>query len=91
LETVRKLAYIYNKLNKLHRLKKLPSQYVGQYLEIREKYEKLIRLGLKPSAMVRKEIPLEEKDGDFNLGAAFGDSIAENSLLMLQLECGSIK
>jgi hypothetical protein len=91
LETVRKLAYIYNKLNKLKQRSRLPSQYMGQYLEIREKYGRLIQLGLKPSAMVKKTIPLEQKDSGFDIGPAFGDSIAENSLLMLRIECGLIK
>ena len=91
LETVRKLAYIYNKLNKLKQRNKLPPQYMEQYLEIRGKYQRLIQLGLRPSSMVRKEIPLEEKDASFDLGPSFGDAIAENALLMLRIECGLIK
>ncbi len=91
LVTVRKLANIYNKLSKLKQRKKLPPQYMEQYLEIRGKYQRLIQLGLKPSAMLRKEIPLEEKNTSFDLGPSFGDAIAENSLLMLRIECGLIK
>lgn len=82
-----KTTKIYNKVQTLKRDGLITADMVGAVEEIERKYGALIRLGLKP--MKSGEISGEPRNGgSYDCGPAFGDTIAENALLMLRLECG---